>query len=196
VSKVYFNHMAAVWDETATEKDEARLERMAARLNIGPGFRVLDVGTGTGVFIPFILDKIGVSGQIVALDLAAEMLRKARAKGFNGNIACLNADVTGLPLCDETFDSVVCYSSFPHFQDKPKALLEIKRVIKSGGSLYICHTSSRDSINENHRSIPAVAGDILPDEHEMRMMLLEAGFVDIMIEDDRESYLCYARKPG
>jgi ubiquinone/menaquinone biosynthesis C-methylase UbiE len=193
--KTYFSRMAAVWDETVAEKDEVKLELMVERLNIKPGSKMLDVGTGTGVFIPFLLSKIGNSGQILALDVAEEMLRRARAKGFNGMVAYLNADVVNIPLPDKTFDSVVCYSSFPHFQDKAKALGEINRVTRSGGNLFICHTSSRDAVNEIHSSIPEVENDLIPDADEMQIMLANAGFIDIRIEDYRENYLCCARKP-
>lgn len=193
--RTYFNHRAAIWDETSSETDTTKLERMAERLNIEPGSTVLDVGSGTGVFIPFLLSRIGSKGRLVALDFAEEMLNRARAKGFNGYIEYLHADVTSIPLRDEIFDVVVCYSSFPHFQDKPRALAEINRVTKSGGRLLICHTSSRAMINQFHRQIPAVGNDTIPDEPEMLVMLSMAGFVDIKIEDNSESYLASARKP-
>ena len=193
--ETYFSRMAAVWDETAAENDQAKLRLMAERLNIRPGATVLDVGTGTGVFIPFLLSKVGNRGQIVALDVAEEMLRRARAKGFNGIVAYLNADVVDIPLPDKTFDSIVCYSSFPHFQDKAKALAEMYRVTRSGGYLFICHTSSRDAVNEIHSSIPEVENDLIPDADEMQVMLAKVGFVDVRIEDYREDYLCCARKP-
>jgi len=194
--KAYFNQSAAIWDETISEKDTTKLRRMAKRLNINPSSTVLDVGTGTGVFIPFLLSEVGENGQIVALDFAEEMLRKAQAKGFNGNIDYLCADVMNIPVADEVFDAIVCYSSFPHFQDKPRALAEMNRVIKSGGRLLICHTTSRDTINEIHRQIPAVQNDIIPDEDGMQILLSIAGFTDIKIGDDSESYLCSARKPS
>jgi len=195
VIRAYFNQRAAIWDETVAEKDISKLEQMAERLNIEPGSTVLDVGTGTGVFIPFLLRKIGRSGRIICLDIAGEMLSKAVAKGFNGNIDYLCADVTKIPLDDETFDFIVCYSSFPHFQNKSRALAEMNRVIKSGGSLFICHTSSRATINQIHRNIPAVQNDTIPDKDEMQIMLSMAGFTDIKIADDSESYLATARKP-
>jgi len=194
--KEHFNRMAAIWDETAAEKNEARLRRMVERLDIKPGAVVLDVGTGTGVFLPYLLNSIGREGRIIALDFAEEMLARAAAKNFNGNIKYLCADVTDIPLPDETFDAVICYSSFPHFQDKPRALEELIRVARGGGRLFICHTSGRDVINEIHRHIPAVQNDLLPGGSEMREMLSRAGFLpDIGIEDDDQSYLCYARKP-
>ncbi len=194
--RTYFNHSAAIWDETSAERDTTKLRQMAERLNIAPGSTVLDVGTGTGIFIPFLLSEVGEKGRIATLDFAEKMLRRARATGFNGNIDYLCADVTNIPVAGEIFDIVVCYSSFPHFQDKLAALAEINRVIKSGGRLLICHTSSRNRINEMHRQIPAVANDIIPDEGEMQIILSKAGFTDIKIDDNRESYLCSARKPG
>ena len=194
IIRTYFNQKAAIWDETVAEKDPVKLRRMAGRLNIKPGSRVLDIGTGTGVFLPFVLNEIGQNGHITALDVAEEMLMRAQAKGFNGDIDYLQADVTGIPLRDGLFDIVVCYSSFPHFQDKPRALAEINRVMKSGGTLAICHTSSRAIINGIHHSIAAVAKDTIPDSSQMRDMLLKAGFREVMIADLPTSYLASARK--
>jgi ubiquinone/menaquinone biosynthesis C-methylase UbiE len=194
--RTYFNGKAAIWDEVIAEKDDFKLRQMAARLDIRPGSVVLDVGTGTGVFLPFLMHRINGEGKILALDIAEEMLRRARAKSFNGAVAYLNADVASIPLPEASVDSVVCYSSFPHFQDKPKALMEIRRVVKDGGHLYICHTSSREAINDIHNSIPEVAHDVIPEETQMRQLLSAAGFVDIEIEDNHENYLCRASKQG
>ena len=194
MTRTYFNEKAAIWDETVAEKDGIKLERMAESLDIALGSVVLDVGTGTGVFVPYLLRRIGKQGRLVTLDCAEEMLKKARAKGFNGNIEYLHADVTNMPLDGRIFDVVVCYSSFPHFQDKPRSLSEINRVLKKGGKLFICHTSSRTIINGIHCQIPAVQNDIIPDVGTMQTMLSAAGFADIKIEDDNESYLASAKK--
>jgi len=193
--KTYFNKQAAIWDESIAERDGTKLECMAKRLNIEPGSAMLDIGVGTGVFTPFLLSMVGKNGRIIAVDFAQKMLERAQAKGFDGNITYLCADVTNIPLGGEIFGVTVCYSSFPHFQDKLKALNEINRVTKGGGKLLICHTSSRAEINEIHRGIPAVQNDIIPDKREMQELLSMAGFVDVRIESDSESYLLSARKP-
>ena len=194
--RTYFNEKAVIWDETVAEKDTAKLERMAENLNIKPGSVLLDVGTGTGVFVPYLLKKIGKRGRLVTLDVAEEMLKRARTKNLNNNnnIECIHADVINIPLRDEIFDIVVCYSSFPHFQDKPTSLSEISRVLKNGSRLVICHTSSRAAINGIHRQIPAVQTDIIPDEDEMQALLSSAGFIDIDICDHEDSYLASAEK--
>ena len=193
--RAYFNERSAIWDKTIAEKDTTKLEQMVQRIKLKPGSMVLDVGTGTGVFLPYLFSSIGKKGRIVALDIAEEMLKKARAKGFDGSIDYIQADITEIPLRDEIFDSVVCYSSFPHFQDKSRALTETKRVLKSGGRLLICHTSSRVEINEVHSQIPVVENDILPDSVRMRLLLSAAGFIEIKVEDNSESYLASAEKP-
>ena len=194
--RTYFNRKAVNWDRASSERDTTKLERMAKRLDIKSGSTVLDVGTGTGAFIPFLLSQLGEGGRIITLDFAEKMLRRVRAKDFNGNIDCLCADVTDIPLRNEIFDIIVCYSSFPHFQDKSRALAEMNRVIKRGGRLLICHTSSRASINEFHRQMPAVKNDIIPDEGEMQIILSKAGFIEIKIDDNSESYLASAMKPS
>ncbi|MFC2070978.1 class I SAM-dependent methyltransferase [Chloroflexota bacterium] len=192
--RTYFNDRADIWDENVAEKDIGKLERMAERLELKPGSKVLDVGTGTGIFLPFILNSIGENGQVVALDIAEEMLKKAQAKGFGHNIEYLNADVIDIPLESGIFDCVICYSSFPHFRDKLKALTEINRVMKSGGRLLVCHTSSRAHINEIHTQLPDVKDDLLPDSDKMRSVLSAAGFGKIKIEDKSDNYLASAVK--
>ena len=192
--RTYFNQKAAIWDEDIAEKDTAKLERMAERLNIEPGSIVLDVGTGTGVFLPFVLDRVGTGGRTIALDIAEQMLHKAQAKGVRGNVDYLQADITNIPLRDNIFDIVVCYSSFPHFQDKLRVLKDISRVMKTGGRLLICHTSSRVAINEIHSQIPVVEKYLIPDIDEMQQLLSAAGFTGISIEDDSDSYLASAEK--
>ena len=194
--RAYFNERADTWDEVIAEKDTAKLTRMAKRLNLKPGSTVLDVGTGTGVFLPFLLNEIGKGGRIIAIDVADQMLPRARAKGFQGNVDYLCADVMDIPLDDGIFDAIICYSSFPHFQDKPKAFAEMHRVIESGGRVTICHTKSRAAINDIHRQNPVVKNDTIPDGDEMQSMLSAAGFTEIRVEDNSDSYLASASKPG
>lgn len=196
MSRDFFNSRAATWDEKVAEKDASRLKAMIARLDIEAGATVLDVGTGTGVFVPYLLKKIGREGKIVCLDFSENMLKIARAKGFTGNVQYLCADIENSRLPDKSFDTVVCYSVYPHFEDKPKAFKEIYRLLRKGGGLFICHTSSRQAINDIHRSTPEVCDHTFPENHETSRMLAGAGFEDISIEDGKEDYLVSARKSG
>jgi ubiquinone/menaquinone biosynthesis C-methylase UbiE len=190
----FFNERADRWDETSTEQDTRKLEVMADRLQLEPGSVILDVGTGTGIFLPYLMKRIGSSGRITALDIAEKMLEKAKQKNFSPTITFLNADVMDIPLNDETFDAVICYSTFPHFEDRLAALQEIWRVLKNGGKVIVCHTSSRAHINEIHNSLPVVNGHRLPDGREMEQLLSDAGFASVRFEEDDESYFACAVK--
>ena len=184
----YFNRMAAAWDGTVAETDAAKLAGMVARLDIAAGATVMDAGTGTGILIPLLLEKITPAGHLFAMDYADEMIRIAQGKGFQGHIDYITAPITAVPLPDAALDAVVCYACFPHFHDKAGALCEINRLLKKGGALYICHTSGRAAINHLHRGIAILAEDSLPDGDEMRCLLATGGFCDVVIRDAEDSY--------
>ncbi len=191
----YFNEKAAVWDETAAEKNLAKLTELAGQIGLKSGDVVLDVGTGTGVFLSYILEIIGPTGLVYALDVAEKMLAEAQKKYPQLNIKYLHAGVENIPLPDAACDVVNCYSCFPHFSDKTKALMEIKRVLKPGGVVFIGHTSGRDHINNIHRHIEAVKDHLLPDAIEMQQMFNAAGFIGVRVADKQDSYSASARKP-
>jgi ubiquinone/menaquinone biosynthesis C-methylase UbiE len=154
---------------------------------------VLDVGSGTGVLLPLLARAIGAKGAIVEMDASAAMLEKARARGVQGNTRFLQADAHAIPQPDASFDVVICNNAFPHFHDKPAALREMARVLRPGGQLVVCHTMSREAVNNLHRAIGGmVAADMLPEDVELRAWLEEAGFREVAIKDAPERYLVMA----
>lgn len=191
----YFNQMAPKWDSLLAEETRERLKGIVAELRIKPGSTILDVGTGTGVLLPFLLDAVGPQGKVVALDVAEEMLARARAK-MGDRVEYVCADITHTALEGNAFDEIICNSCFPHLVDKLAALREMARLLKPGGRLVICHPMSREALNELHRSIGGVvANDMLPSEEEMRDLCQKAGLVQVGIINLPEKYLLTAHKP-
>jgi ubiquinone/menaquinone biosynthesis C-methylase UbiE len=191
----YFNQLAPTWDKELTQERLKCLGNIVRELGIKPGYYVLDIGSGTGVLLPFLIAEVGNEGKIVALDFSAEMLVQAQAKNFPPIVRFAQADVLAIPLADSSVDVAICNSAFPHFNDKGKALKEIARVLRNNGRMVICHTMSREMLNRLHQSIGgAVASDLLPDEFQLRGLIKQAGLKITHFEDSPERYLVIAEK--
>jgi hypothetical protein len=77
-----------------------------------------------------------------------------------------------------------------------RKLEKIYHLLKGNRKIFIRHTSSRQAINDIHRTLPEVCNHLLPKNEEIRRMLMVAGFKDISIADGKDDYLVSARKPG
>jgi len=191
----YFDQLAPTWDKELTPKRLKCLGNIVKELGIKPGYYVLDIGSGTGVLLPFLIVELGDEGKVIALDFSAEMLGQAKAKNFSPIVGFAQADVLAIPLADNSVDLAICNSVFPHFNDKVKALKEIARVLRNNGRLVICHTMSREMINQLHQSVGGViANDLLPPESQLRGLIKQAGLKITRFEDSSERYLVIAEK--
>jgi ubiquinone/menaquinone biosynthesis C-methylase UbiE len=192
----YFDQLAPTWDQELTTREKLKsLSNIVKELGIKPGYYVLDIGSGTGILLSFLIAELGDEGKIVALDFSAEMLCQAKAKKFEPIVDFAQADVFAIPLADNSVDLAMCNSAFPHFDDKVRALEEIARVLRNNGRLVICHTMSRKMINQLHQSIGgAVANDLLPDEFQLKRLIKQAGLKVTHFEDGPERYLVIAEK--
>ena len=191
----YFDQLAPTWDKELSRERLKCLGSIVKELGIKPGYYVLDIGSGTGVLLPFLIAEVGDEGKIVALDFSAEMLVQAQAKNFPPIVRFAQADVLAIPLADSSVDVAICNSAFPHFNDKVNALKEIARVLRNNGRMVICHTMSREMLNRLHQSIGGiVASDLLPDEIQLRELINQAGLKLTHFEDSPERYLVIAEK--
>jgi ubiquinone/menaquinone biosynthesis C-methylase UbiE len=195
--KVFFNEAASTWDKQFSEKVLAEfLEKLVPKFNIVSGQKVLDVGTGTGILIPSLVQAVGPSGLIVAVDFAEKMVEICRRK-YSGlpNVKVELQDVEELDFPPDCFDAITCFGLFPHIENKQKALFEMNRVLKRKGKLIISHALSSNEIREIHRNASSVvANDVMPIKEEMNHLLKNAGFVMCHIEDEPGCYLCVATK--
>ena len=191
----YFDQLAPTWDKELTPERLKCLGNIVRELGIRPGYHMLDIGSGTGVLLPFLITEVGSEGKIVALDFSAEMLVQAQAKNFPPIVGFAQADVLAIPLADNSVDMAICNSAFPHFGDKVMALKEIARVLKNNGRMVICHTMSREMLNRLHQSVGGiVANDLLPDEFQLRALTKQAELKITRFEDNPERYLVIAEK--
>jgi ubiquinone/menaquinone biosynthesis C-methylase UbiE len=194
LSRKFFNQQAATWDQTIRKNHSRQLDAVAECIKVQPDDWVLDVGTGTGVFIPYIHQYVNGNGRIICVDYAINMLLRARQKKTSEDVTFICSEVETLNCFTNTFDCVICYATFPHFHDKIAALTNIHRMMKPRAALYIFHTAGREAINAIHRGISDLDDHLIPEVENMRTLLIAAGFLQIEIEDLPDSYMATANK--
>lgn len=111
------------------------------KLRLQPGGRVLDVCTGTGDLISYLLPHIE-GGRVDGLDFSEKMLALARErfKEFP-QVQLTQGDALALPFDDNTFDGAIISFGLRNVVDIPKALAEMHRVIRPGGWMVNLDTS-------------------------------------------------------
>jgi ubiquinone/menaquinone biosynthesis C-methylase UbiE len=102
-------------------------------LSLPPGLRWLDVGCGTGAFTELILRRNprAVSGIDPAKDQIAFATRREGASQIDYRIG----DALSLPYGDEEFDVAVMALVIGYLPDRLKAMAELKRVVRQGGTI-------------------------------------------------------------
>lgn len=111
--------------------------RTLSLLQLRPGMQVLEVGCGTGVFLPLLAHAVAPGGQVVGLDHSAAFLDEAGQRVVDAGCASLvslrQADAYRLPFDDVRFDAAHAEHVFEHLENPDAVLREMRRVVKPGG---------------------------------------------------------------
>ena len=98
--------------------------------------RVLELAAGTGRLTVPLRKALPKTSTLMATDLSTDMLSIARHKVAARNTQFLDVDAHDLPFGADSFDAVVCQFGAMFFSSRPKALLESKRVMAPGATLW------------------------------------------------------------
>lgn len=137
-----FNQWAA---EGKGEEMEAHhisiTEQTLALMDLKPGDRVLDLGCGAGWASRMMAKAVANDnrpGQVVGVDVADEMIRRARAGSAEyDNVMFVVGSAQQIPWEENHFDKVLSVESFYYYADQERALAELFRVMAPLGELYI-----------------------------------------------------------
>ena len=114
--------------------------RTVERLNLQPGWRVLDVGCGTGASVLPAAEAVGPRGSVLGVDLADRLLEQARAKASQyhlENVEFRSGDMMELGFPDGHFDAIISVFSVFFVPDMAAAVRELWRMVRPGGKLAI-----------------------------------------------------------
>jgi SAM-dependent methyltransferase len=178
---------------------EPFLQQVAARslalLALQPGERVLEMGCGTGVFLPALTRAVAPDGLVIGIDHADSFLTEARqrvdAAGVGDRVALEVADALQLPFPDGSFDTAHCERVLMHLEDPEAALRELRRVVRPGGRVVVAEPDSA-GIRMDHPDDPEAmaliaARDLMGIRQpamglELNRHLARVGFVERRIE--------------
>ena len=176
-------------------RDVGWRKKTVRRLKLADKAKVLDLACGTGDMI-LTLQATQPSADITGADFSTQMLAQGRKKV---NVPLVAADACMLPFEDKSFDLITMVFGFRNVTDKPKALAEMRRVLKDGGRICILEFSKPKSkifsafywfyfktilplvgrLVSKHKDAYTYLPDSVenfPSEDEYRRMILDAGF--------------------
>ena len=176
----FFDSHAGSWD--------ADMEDASSKINIIldgieplEGMDILDIGAGTGVLVPYLLER--KAGHITECDISSEMIEVNKRK-YSGlkEVSHIAGDASEMDF-PHLYDRIIIYNAFPHFSDRPKLIANLAAQLKKDGSLVIAHSRSCAELDVHHSSISTEIYSHLGKAEEIAY-LLKDGFRDVTYQDE------------
>ena len=140
-----FDQNAAQYEQARPSYPAEAVAHVVGHGDIGPGRRVLDLAAGTGKLTRLL---VPTGAEVVAVEPVPGM--RAQLAAAAPTVEVLDGTAEALPLPDEVVDAVTVAQAF-HWFDAPVALPEIRRVLRTGGHLFLLWNTrdrSRDWVKQ------------------------------------------------
>jgi len=195
--RAHFDELASRWDTLRPVGAQDQVVERGLDL-VGPleGRTVVDLGSGTGLLEGHLLGRIG-RGRILAIDSSPQMVARARAKHPDGRIQWICRDVLDADIGDASADVVLCYNTWPHFDQPERVAGAFLRWLRPTGRALVWHDIGRERLAVLHADAGgAIAGDRLPPLEDLAALFMEAGFAVLQAAEDADSYTCLVERRG
>ena len=160
------------------------------------GDRILDIGCGGGMTLKRLSSQV-LNGSLVGLDyspLAIEESAKLNGEDVStGKLKLVEASVCDMPLTSNNYDKVVSVESFYFWGDYVTDLKEINRVLKPGGSAFICiDIYENGALDDKVRENITRYNMFVPTIDEFKDLFDKAGFEKVIVHtsDNGKPWIC------
>jgi len=185
-----YSGVAEQYDSRWSFYVDATTRETVARIDLQPADRVLDVGCGTG-FLLQRLSAVHPDTQFAGVDAVPEVLAVAGQR-LPPSIVLREGWAERLPFAGEEFDVVVSCNMFHYIHEPLAALREMGRVLRPGGRIVItdwCDDYLACRICDLYLRLFSRAHFKAYGEKECRGLLEEAGYVDVIVDRYKISWL-------
>jgi len=136
---------AMTYDRQMGKTEEAGVRAMRERLLAGAKGRVLEIGSGTGANLPWYgPDVESLTMTEPSMPMVRRLERRLSELGSAGTV--LRAPAEDLPFENAAFDVAVSTLVLCGVDDQPRALRELRRVLRPGGTLlFLEHVRAQDA---------------------------------------------------
>ena len=144
-----------------------------------PGVTLLDLGAGIGPAVVEAARNVAPDGRVIALDpsgLMRALLRLRRAwNSSRRSIEVVDGVAESIPVKDASIDGAWAVNAAHHFDDLDAAVVELARVVKSGGRLVVVEEDLTQYF-AGHRGMGHGEGPPRIDPDYLTALLARAGF--------------------
>lgn len=132
MSETYVHGTAPIEQERLALLNRLTNETFVDFLEVGPGMRVLEVGSGLGI----LAEEVSARGAaVIGLERSAEQIAAASR---SGNTLFVQGDAHNLHFEDSAFDLVYARYLLEHVSDPARVVREMRRVVRPGGRVVAC----------------------------------------------------------
>ena len=149
-------------------------------LELAPDDKVLDCGCGGGANIRRLLKKCpqGIVKGIDYSPVSVEKTKKVNETAIaDGRCAVLQGSVADMMFADNWFDAVTAFETVYFWPDLPRCFREVWRVLKPGGTFFICNESNGDT-DKDEKWTKIISGMTIYQGTELKAYLEQAGLTD------------------
>ena len=122
------------------------LRAMVGSLPIREGDRVLDLACGDGAYSHWLVERVGATGAVMAVDLLPAYLNVARDETNDERAGFAAADIDRLPFPDDSFDLVWCAQSLFSLPSPVDAVRKMGRAARPGGVVAVLENDTLHQI--------------------------------------------------